>query len=190
MAAQPASSCNVPAASDPPAGGSAREFDSRLVYAKTDAGSAEISERTLGLSHLMRRILIVIDGQRRLGDLPNFARPGDLGNIIEELQTRGLIQLSGIADDPPGNERIARAEEDLRVLGELKVVLRGAFEAELGAVGQVLDARLADCVSLDVLKRVLREGIDSIARRRGEAAARRLISLVRPLLRPVLRNTG
>jgi hypothetical protein len=180
----------VPDTPETPAPGAAQTFDPRLVYAKTPTGSVEMGERKLGLSPVVRRILIVIDGQRRLADLPAFARPGDLGFIIEELQARGLIALVGIADDPSESERIAHAVEDLRILVAMKNLLRGVFEAELGSAGQVLEARIADSVSLDVLKRVLREGIDAVAHRRGDTAARRIVSLVRPLLNQTLRGAG
>lgn len=159
-----------------------RAFDSRLVYMKTPAGVAEIAERKLGLSPAARRILIVIDGERRLSDLPAFARPGDLGGLIEELESRGLVSLAGIADDPDDTERLAQSQRDRDALLALKKSLTGVFVAELGAGGQVLEARIGDCVSLEVLKRVLREGIDTVSARGGEEAARRVITLVRPIL--------
>ena len=76
-------------------------FDLRLVFAKTTEGAAELVSRQHGLSTVERRILILIDGQRRLADLPPFARPGEVGPIVDKLQSHGLIRLAGISDDPP-----------------------------------------------------------------------------------------
>jgi len=55
------------------------------------------------------------------------------------------------------------------------------FERELGAPGLILDARLRDCVSLDVLRTLLREAVDTVQSRRGRAAADRVLAIVRPI---------
>lgn len=160
-----------------------RHFDSRLVYLKTGAGSTEMVERKLNLSIGGRRMLIVIDGQRRLGDLPAFARPGELGAIIEELESNGLIALAGIADELPDTERKARLRLEEGVLAELKQQLAGIFVAKLGsAAGDVLEARLADAVNVEIAKRVLRDGVDVIATRLGDESARALILAAKPAL--------
>lgn len=160
-----------------------RTFDSRLVYMKTPYGSAEMMDRKLPLSTGARRMLIVIDGQRRLGDLPAFARPGELGAIIEELQSHQLIALAGIADEMPETERRARQRIEDMVLAELKQVMAGAFSRELGeSVGEVLEARLTDSVNIEVAKRVLRDAIDIVATRVSQEAAKRVIIQAKPVL--------
>jgi hypothetical protein len=60
-------------------------------------------------------------------------------------------------------------------------VLALRFQAALGDLGTVLDARIADSMSLTVLRAVLREGITRIDAECGELAARNLIAKVRPL---------
>lgn len=164
-----------------------RNFDSRLVYMKTPTGAVEMMERTLALSTGARRMLIVIDGQRRLGDLPAFARPGELGAIIEELETHGLIALAGIADEMPETERRARLRIEEAVLGELKLHMAGVFNRELGeSAGEVLEARLADSVNIEVAKRVLRDAIDTIATRVNQEAAKRVILDAKPILNKLI----
>jgi len=148
-------------------------FDLRLVFAKTATGSAELTGRQHGLSTVERRILILIDGQRRLADLPPFARPGEIGPIIDKLQSCGLVRLAGIAEDPP----LPNADSANRARSHLAAVqsqLAGIFERELGADGRVLEARLRDSISLEVARRVVRDGIDAIGQRFGPAAASRL----------------
>lgn len=140
-------------------------------------------ERRLALSTGARRMLIVIDGQRRLGDLPAFARPGELGAIIEELQSHGLIALAGIADEMPETERRARQRIEESVLAELKQQLAGIFSRELGeSAGEVLEARLTDSVNIEVAKRVLRDAIDIVAARVNQEAAKRIILEAKPIL--------
>lgn len=175
-------SSNVPAESDTTVHGPGRSFDLRLVYQKTPAGQAEIVARTAPLSPAARRLLIVIDGQRTLADLPPFARPGELGFVIEELERRGLISLSGLADAPPPPDPAQLAAREKERLATLKRALQAVFEKELGDAGRVLDARLQDSVTVDVLRGVLRDGIDGVTAQRGEPAGRRLAELVRPLV--------
>jgi hypothetical protein len=45
----------------------------------------------------------------------------------------------------------------------------------------VYDARLADCVSLDVMRPLLREAIDAVLGARGQPAAQRILAVVRPV---------
>lgn len=160
-----------------------RNFDSRLVYMKTALGSTEMLERKLSLSIGARRMLIIIDGQRRLGDLPTFARPGELGAILEELESHHLIALAGIADAMPEAERKVRQRIEDTVLGELKSRLAGVFVAELGeSDGEVLEARMADSVNIEIAKRVLRDAIDVIGTRIDADAAKRVILAAKPIL--------
>jgi hypothetical protein len=160
-----------------------RNFDSRLVYMKTTHGATEMLERKLALSIGARRMLIIIDGQRRLGDLPTFARPGELGAILEELESHRLIALAGIADAMPETERRVRQRIEDLVLGELKSRLAGLFTAELGeSDGEVLEARMADSVNIEIAKRVLRDAIDIVGTRVDAEAAKRVILAAKPIL--------
>jgi len=157
------------------------EFDPRLVFAKTAAGVDEIAHRRHGLSSAARRILILIDGHRRLSDLPPFTRPGELGPVVHQLASLGLIALAGIADDPSPDELRERQRREREALTRLQMALRGEFERELGGDGLVLEARMRDCVSLDVLRMLLREAVDHVGRLRGREAADRLLAVIRPI---------
>lgn len=159
-----------------------RQYDSRLVYAKTDAGLEEVTQRSKPLSQAARRILIIIDGQRRLSDLPAFARPEELAAILNELESQRLIVLVGISEERSEEEKLADQAREQHLLAQLKRVLGGAFERELGPAAAVLEARLEDCVNLDVMRKILREGIDLVIQRRGDIAAKDIIRAARPLL--------
>lgn len=158
-------------------------LDPRLVFAKTPQGSGAIAQRRDGLSAAARRVLILIDGRRRLMDLAPFVRPGDLEPIVEDLIARELIVLAGIADAPDQRELDERLRRERETIAQMKRALAGAFERELAADGLVLDARLRDCVSLEVMRRLLREAVDAIARHRGEDAAARLLARIRAVYR-------
>ena len=66
-----------------------------VIYQRTEAGDSLLRAGSSALGHVARRILPMIDGRRRLADLPETARPGDLEAAITELQTQGLIRFTG-----------------------------------------------------------------------------------------------
>lgn len=160
------------------------QFDQRVVYVKTPAGSKEVLARKLSLNPAERRILIIIDGKRSVAELPDFARPGEVVSILANLYQKGLIQISGTYELPTPQQIAAKKIEDDHKLNRLKATLEGVFERELGVGGQVWDARLSDSVSLEVIRGVLREAIDVLFSRAGEPAARRVIASIRPILYP------
>jgi len=153
--------------------------DPRLVFAKTPLGSDEMTQRALGLSNAARRVLILVDGKRRLLDITPFVRPGEIEGIVEELQALGLIALAGIADALTDEELRERERRQRDALRALQRALAGAFARELGQEGLVLDARVRDCVDMDVARRLLRDAVETVARRRGEKAAERLLRTIR-----------
>jgi hypothetical protein len=156
---------------------SIRKLDPRLVYAKTDAGFAEITARELGLSAGARRVLILLDGKRAISQLPGFVRPGDMANIVDQLETLGLIALIGISESAPADSNL-----DNEMLARLRPRFKDMFGRELGVVGKVFDARVSDAVTMDVLRNVLREGIDHIKQHGDPNSARRMIDYVRAVL--------
>jgi hypothetical protein len=156
---------------------SIRKLDPRLVYAKTEAGAVEITARSLGLSQSLRRVLILLDGKRAISQLPGFVRPGDVAHLIDALEIQGLITLSGISETAPVNESL-----DNELLARMRPRFKDMFSREIGVVGKVFDARLNDAVSMDVLRTVLREGIDYIKENIDPNAARRVIDYVRAVL--------
>ncbi len=160
---------------------SAQQPDARLIYARTDAGEAEAGEPALDIGQASRRILALIGGHRSVGDLAQFARPGELLAIVAELERHGLIEVVGVAREPSEVERRAQRAAEQALLGAAKKSLGGVFCSELGNAGQIWDARVADCVNMEVLRRVLREAVDVVNARNGEDAARRIIAAVRPI---------
>lgn len=151
--------------------------DPRAVYAKTEAGRLEIVDRRHGLSAAARRVLILIDGRVPMGDLPRHARPGDLEGIVGLLDSLGLIERVGTAE---AAGPLASANEQ-RTLTDVKRDLASLFEGELGVAGIVADARVQDSVSLDLMRRVLRESIETVQRRYGHDVAQRLALRARHL---------
>lgn len=155
--------------------------DPRLVYGRTIDGDDETSACRRDIAHSSRRVLALIDGLRRVGDLVAFARPGELGSALAELERHGLIEVVGVAAETSESERRAREVAEQKLLDEARRMLHDAFAEELGTAAPVWQARAADSVNMEVLRRVLREAVDVVQARRGETAARRVLEAVRPI---------
>lgn len=155
--------------------------DPRLIYARTPAGDHEMTALALELDHAARRILALVDARRSVGDLSRLARPGELGPMLSALERHGLIEEIALAPEATEAQRRERERAEQARLHAAKETLHGAFATELGTAGRIWDARVADSVSLEVLRRVVREAIDVVQRRCDEAAAQRTLALVRPL---------
>lgn len=155
--------------------------DARRIFMRTESGGAMLRAERSGLSQAARRILILVDGQRCVAELPQFTRAGELERIVEDLRGRGLIRLVAFADTPDPDALRKRQREEQLQLVEIKRQLNGVFSSELGSAGRIWEARVDDCVSIEVLRRVLREAIDVLYFRSGDDAARRVVAVVKPL---------
>jgi len=127
-----------------------------VVFQRTERGDALLRAGAAALGNVARRLLPLFDGQRTISDLPNNVRPGDLEAAITELQTNGLIRSTGVAE--PLSEEVIKAQTqaETAMLTMLQTELNGLFQREMGKPGEIWDARVADSVSLNVLRRVLR----------------------------------
>lgn len=67
------------------------------VFVKTALGQQEIQQRTLRLGLLERRVLLLVDGQRTVGDLAALAGNADASALLAELVARGCIARTGTA---------------------------------------------------------------------------------------------
>jgi len=61
-------------------------------FAKTEAGQQEIQKRALGLSPLVRRLLVLVDGQRTGKDLAVFVAGNEVEPILRELVDKGCVE--------------------------------------------------------------------------------------------------
>ncbi|GLS14346.1 hypothetical protein [Hydrogenophaga electricum] len=91
------------------------------AFAKTATGQQEIQQRSLGLSPMVRRILVLVDGQRCGRDLATFAAGSDIAAILGELVDKGCIQA---------RQREMPEKSDRRVVGALAETPSTAREAD------------------------------------------------------------
>ncbi len=158
--------------------------DPRAIYAPTPAGTAEAENPGGALNHVARRLLVLIDGKRDVQSLAAFVRGGELGGMIADLTAAGMIRVAGRSQpaNPEEAQRQARAEE--AGLARAKRMCAEVLRNEMGSAGHVWEARVADAVDREVLRRVVRDAIEVLHQRAGEQAARRAVAALKPLLGP------
>lgn len=61
-------------------------------FAKTEVGQQEIQKRSLGLAPLVRRLLVLVDGQRTGKDLAVFVAGNEVEPILQELVDKGCVE--------------------------------------------------------------------------------------------------
>ena len=69
------------------------------IYTKTEQGQAEIQARTLALR--LRRVLIMVDGQRDARALALLSATPDIDAALAELLAQGFIQVSEVRQSTP-----------------------------------------------------------------------------------------
>lgn len=61
-------------------------------FAKTELGQREIQSRSLGLAPLVRRLLVLVDGQKTGKDLAVFAGGTEVEPLLQELIDKGCVE--------------------------------------------------------------------------------------------------
>jgi hypothetical protein len=161
--------------------------DDRLVYAKTAKGAAEIASRSGDVSLAARRVLIMIDGKRTVGELAPLARTGEIGSIIEQLEQQGLVQLAAggapVAAPAPSlpPEPVEEVGED-RPMPTFEAVKRRAVRElsdRLGPDAEVMAVRIEHCRNFDELRQRLHEAERLVAGMLGDAQAQDFLRALR-----------
>ncbi len=67
------------------------------VFGKTAAGPAEVGQRSAGLTARQRSVLILLDGQKHLGEFAGLFGEDEMLETVEGLLRKGLV---GIASAP------------------------------------------------------------------------------------------
>lgn len=68
-------------------------FDvSSTVFSKSEIGQQEIQTRSLNLSPLLRRVLVLVDGKKTTADLAVFVAGQSIESILNQLLEQGCIE--------------------------------------------------------------------------------------------------
>ena len=176
-------------------------MDQTQVFAKTPKGAAEITLRVGGLSLQERRVLIMIDGERSVGELAPLLREGQIDAVIALLHSRGFIRDAGpsnpesagprtrgdLASGPDTAGSLLRSTEgnavpEERVYLTIEEVKRRAvreLNERLGSEAESIAMRIEHSPSADDLRERLREAERLVARLAGEASAQDFVRAMR-----------
>lgn len=172
-------------------------MDGTLIYAKTPRGVAEVAARSAQLSMTTRRVLIMMDGKRTLGELAMLVRPGEIDAIIAQLEGAGLAQKAeGSASEAPGtpvNGRSVEAEAPATIgsavmderdltpitLEEAKRRAVRELNDRLGPEADVLAIRIENCKTIEEFRERVREAERFVSAALGAAAAQDYLRALR-----------
>jgi len=71
------------------------------VFSKTEAGRAEVGQRSAGLTARQRAVLILLDGQKPLGDIDTWLAEDEMLEAVENLLRKGLVGISAAPAPAP-----------------------------------------------------------------------------------------
>jgi hypothetical protein len=171
-------------------------MDESLVFAKTAKGVIEVARRSGGLSMTARRVLIMIDGKRTVGELAPLAGNGGIDAVIGLLESQGFVHAAAPesnsaraprAADPgpttaagldvltsgPGGERT------LLTVDEVKRRAVRELTERLGPGAETMAIRIEQSRSSEELRERLREAERLVAGFLGEISAQEFIRALR-----------
>lgn len=67
-----------------------------VIFAKTDKGQAELTQKSGGLTPRQRRVLIMVDGKRSVEELRELLQNDDLQHTLGLLEEAGFIEIGGM----------------------------------------------------------------------------------------------
>lgn len=160
-------------------------MDRSEIFAKTELGIRELKERQLNLPLPLRSLLIMIDGQRTVGDVLERTRALGLDDeALEKLVTDGLIapkfssrtELANDAAEP------VRSEDEVERYLRVQQMMSDAINGHLGFRGYGLMMRLQKAASLRDLHELLRDLAAALVKRVGVESATPVISEIESLI--------
>jgi len=160
-------------------------MDGSVVFTKTPKGVAEVAARSAQLSMTTRRVLIMIDGRRTVEELAVLLRPGEIDNVIAQLESAGLIHRHMIGhpldvptvagreiDEMPTTQGPASNEDaNPMTLDEAKRRAVRELTDRLGPDAEGLALRIENCRSIEDFRERVREAERLVSGAMGAAAA-------------------
>lgn len=144
------------------------------VFAKTTLGQQEIQDRSLGLSPLVRRTLVLIDGKRTGTELSVFlAGKGDIESVLTQLLEAGCIEILRRVKVAPSREA-APSAESAEVAGSGLPAIGGLAPAE---VRSAKDNEMARNFMINTVNAIIGQHtrlslVEKVARAQGTAGLR------------------
>lgn len=161
-------------------------MDMGVIFVKTPKGTAEIAARGGALSLAARRVLIMVDGKRTVGDLAPLLRPGEIDGVITTLESMGFIQrAAGEAPRPAEAQRSAEVaapapeERSALSMDELKHRAVRELNDRLGPDAEVMAIRIEQARTPEELRERVREAERLVSGLLGEPVAQEFLRVLR-----------
>ncbi|OGA99698.1 MAG: hypothetical protein A3E79_10375 [Burkholderiales bacterium RIFCSPHIGHO2_12_FULL_61_11] len=104
---------------------------SAATFAKTALGQQEIRTRSLGLPPLVRRVLVLVDGQRSGRELAAFVPGQDVSALLSQLLAQGCIDAKAAEAAEPAAAVAPAPGSDAALSGLPQAGTRSAKEIEM-----------------------------------------------------------
>ena len=150
----------------------------RRVFGKTPKGTAELAARSGALSLAQRRLLILVDGLRDVGELAALV-PSALEESLAVLEQGGFIALVGATADTVQGTPTSIPEAEMTTVAEAKTRAVRAVNELLGPSADSLAMAIEAARSGDELRPLIREAERLVTLAHGAAAAQAFILGVR-----------
>lgn len=163
----------------------ATTMDRSEIFAKTELGIRELKERQLNLPLPFRSLLIMIDGQRTVGDVLERTRALGLDdNALHKLITDGLIAPKFSSRVEVANDAVlpVRSEDEVERYLRVQQMMSDAINGHLGFRGYGLMMRLQKASNLRDLHELLRDLAAALVKRIGVESATPVISEIESLI--------
>lgn len=131
-------------------------MEDATIYRKTAKGALEVAERVHGLVRHLRRLLIMVDGIRDVAELSVFARAGEAGNAISQLEAQGFIEVVRAGEGTPGRVAFVAAANDPAVFMRIRRNAMVEIRRRLGPVSSLLVNEIESCTGPLDLRQKLR----------------------------------
>lgn len=162
-------------------------MDTAEIYAKTELGIRELKERHLKLPVPLRGLLIMIDGNRTVGDVLEKARALHLDDkALAALEAGGLIAKKYSAPSTNASEaaEAPRTEDEVERFLEAQQLMSDATNKHLGFRGYGLMMRLQKTANIRDLRDLLPDFAQALVKRAGLETATPIVAAVEQLIAP------
>ena len=154
------------------------------IYAKTDEGVRELKERKLNLPIALRSVLIMIDGNRTVGEVLERARALRVdASTFSALERAGLIAKRFSAPSVEDEKASApRSEDEVERFIAAQQQLSGLINEHLGFRGYLMMMRLQRAENLRDLHDFLPDFAQALVKRIGMNAATAIVARLERLI--------
>ena len=155
------------------------------IYAKTDEGVRELKERKLNLPIALRSVLIMVDGNRTVGEVLERAQALRVdASTLAALERAGLIakRFSAPSGAEPAQAAAPRSADEVERFIAAQTRLSDLINKHLGFRGYLMMMRLQRAENLRDLHDFLPDFAQALVKRIGMEAATPIVSELERLI--------